>query len=74
MQRIWKQWRHFIKQNVTIFGTRQLLTLTSRLYWTYPGNKLFENSICVLPEKSDYKSFFCKGICSDYILKYKNND
>ena len=51
------------------------VTLTNKgYYWTYPGNKLFENSICVLPEKSDYKSFFCKGICSDYILKYKNND
>tara|TARA_B110000003_G_scaffold208655_1_gene207598 strand:- start:113 stop:550 length:438 start_codon:yes stop_codon:yes gene_type:complete len=48
------------------------VTLTNRgYYWTYPGKKLFENSICVLPEKSDYKNFFCKGICSDYILKYK---
>ena len=51
------------------------VTITNQgYYWTYPGNKLFENSICVLPERSDYKNFFCKGICSDYILKYKNND
>ena len=48
------------------------VTLTNKgYYWTYPGQKLFENSICVLPEKSNYKEFFCQGICSDYIMEYK---
>ena len=51
------------------------LTLTSKgYYWTYPGKKLFENSICVLPEQSNYKNYFCRGLCSDYILDYKKND
>ena len=48
------------------------VTLTNKGYfWTYPGQRLFENSICVLPEISNYNDFPCKGICSDYILKYK---
>ena len=50
------------------------MTMTNRgYYWTYPGKKLFANSICVLPEKSNYKNIICKGICSDYILKYNNS-
>ena len=50
-------------------------TLTSKGYiWTYPGKNLSNESICVLPEwhkeiKLDYKF---KGICSDYIERYKN--
>ncbi len=47
-------------------------TLTSRGYiWTYPGKELLPNSICVLPEKFDYKDFNCKGVCSDYIENFK---
>ncbi len=50
-------------------------TLTSRNYiWTYPGQKLIDNSICVLPEKisATYIKFAkCVGICSDYIARYK---
>jgi hypothetical protein len=50
-------------------------TLTSRQYiWTYPGNKLEYNSICVLPELSIYTNdelAICAGICSDNIEKYK---
>ena len=47
-------------------------TLTSKgFFWTYPGKKLMRNSICVLPEKSNYKKIDCRGICSDYIEKYK---
>lgn len=50
-------------------------TLTSRQYiWTYPGNKLKYNSICVLPELSNYSNTeleICAGVCSDYIEKYK---
>ena len=49
-------------------------TITSKGYfWTYPGKKLFKNSICVLPEKADYKKIVCRGICSDYIKKYKED-
>ena len=50
------------------------LTLTSNGYfWTFPGKKLLKNSICVLPEKTDYKEINCAGICSDFIEKYKND-
>jgi hypothetical protein len=47
-------------------------TLTSNGFiWAYPGRKLTKNSICVLPEKSDYKKIHCAGICSDFIERYK---
>ena len=47
-------------------------TITSKgFFWTYPGKKLLANSICVLPEKSNYKTIDCQGICSDYIEKYR---
>lgn len=47
-------------------------TLTSKGYiWTYPGFKLTEKSICVLPEQSKEQEFNCLGICSDFIMKYK---
>jgi hypothetical protein len=51
------------------------ITLTSNGYlWTYPGKKLTDKSIVVLPEfnfynKKDLKK--CYGICSDFILNYK---
>lgn len=48
-------------------------TLTSNnLIWTYPGNILTSESICVLPELNNKKDFGeIAGICSDYIMKYK---
>jgi len=50
------------------------VTLTSKGYlWTYPGQKLFSKSICVLPEIHGIHNFKnCSGICSDVIEKYKN--
>ena len=49
-------------------------TLTSNGYiWTYPGKELTLNSICVLPEKFNKREVNkCYGICSDFILRYKN--
>ena len=47
-------------------------TITNKgFFWTYPGKKLLTNSICVLPEKSNYEKILCKGICSDFIERYK---
>ena len=47
-------------------------TITSRGYiWSYPGKKLLDKSICVLPEKAHYEKINCIGICSDTIKKYK---
>ena len=49
-------------------------TITSKGFiWTYPGKKLLPQSICVLPESANYKKVDCLGICSDFILKYKND-
>ena len=46
-------------------------TITSKGFiWTYPGKKLLENSICVLPENANYRYINCKGICSDFIENY----
>ena len=49
-------------------------TLTSNGFiWTYPGKKLSNKSICVLPElKKNKLPKFISGICSDFIEKYKN--
>ena len=48
------------------------VTLTSKNYiWAYPGNQPMRDSISVLPELNDDNISFCKGVCSDFILKYK---
>ena len=48
------------------------MTITSKgFWWTYPGKKLFKNSICVLPEMHNQKSDICAGYCSDLIEKYR---
>jgi len=47
------------------------VTLTSSGFlWTFPGKKLTEMSICVMPEihRPDLSS--CAGICTDYPIKY----
>jgi hypothetical protein len=56
-------------------------TITSKgIIWTYPGNYINENTICVMPERymtkteiNDMKNLsVCFGICSDVISIYKN--
>ena len=37
----------------------------------HPGKKILPKSICVLPERVNYKKIDCLGICSDFIGKYK---
>lgn len=47
-------------------------TLTSKNYiWSYPSPVTFKNTICVLPELYNTKIENCRGICSDFISKYK---
>lgn len=56
------------------FHDTDAAVLTSNGYiWTYPGNVLGKNSICVLPEWNNLKleDINCLGICSDYIKNYK---
>jgi glycerophosphoryl diester phosphodiesterase len=48
-------------------------TLTSRGYfWTYPGKKLCEKSIAVLPEWGLHEESYSLslGVCTDFPLKY----
>ena len=45
-------------------------TLTSNGYiWTYPGEKLVNKSICVIPEKITEQH---SGICSDFIENFRS--
>lgn len=60
------------KNNIrSFFHDSDGATLTSDGYiWTYPGEHLTENSICVMPEKSNWKiPKNIAGVCSDYVLK-----
>lgn len=49
-------------------------TLTSKnIVWTFPGKIITKNSVCVLPENSNYSKEDiknCFGVCSDYIKNY----
>ena len=65
-----KQWNFFWHQEDDY-------TVTSGGYiWAYPGKHLTQDSICVMPEiltdpYSVEQMSTCKGICSDYIERYK---
>jgi hypothetical protein len=51
------------------------VALTSRaIMWTYPGKALTRMSVCVMPEKDNYKQDFSVsyGVCSDFIMRLKN--
>lgn len=39
--------------------------------WAYPGKQPINNSIAVMPEIHNEEVTQCKGICSDYIKRYK---
>ena len=46
-------------------------TLTSKNYiWAYPSKNVNKNTIAVLPEIYNTDVSECKGVCSDYIIKY----
>lgn len=51
------------------------LTLTSHGYiWVYPGKQPVSSSIAVMPERENDTIDKCIGVCSDYIIKYQQND
>ena len=64
-----------INNTIYFWHENDTYTLTSNnLIWTYPGMKLSNYSICVLPEECNYSNielYSCYGICSDFIKKYK---
>tara|TARA_R110002110_G_scaffold55143_5_gene157562 strand:+ start:402 stop:884 length:483 start_codon:yes stop_codon:yes gene_type:complete len=42
--------------------------------WAYPGKKLTNNAICVLPEhtkRAILEISKCKGVCTDYVYKFE---
>lgn len=48
-------------------------TLTSKNYiWAFPSKKKIKKSIDVLPEKYAIVDPGCLGICSDYVIDFKN--
>jgi len=62
-----------IKEYHYFWHENDKMTLTSKNFiWAYPTKTPIENSIAVLPElhKTNFKS--CVGICSDWVLEYKN--
>lgn len=63
----WNKLNYFWHQDDT-------LTLTSLGYiWALPGEQPIENSIAVLPDFYNDDISKCIGICSDNIIKYKEN-
>jgi hypothetical protein len=62
---------HFLLHNNIrcFFHDSDKATLTSDGYiWTYPGNKLTDRSICVMPEKDNWNlSKNIAGVCSDFV-------
>jgi hypothetical protein len=49
------------------------VTLTSKGFmWTYPGKLLTDTSICVKPEKNFKIPKIVLGVCSDYVVNYKD--
>ena len=70
---------HFIVSNYSeiecFFHDLDECTLTSKnRIWTSPGKELTQNSICVMPERTNTQARDCYGVCTDYILKYYNNE
>ena len=49
------------------------MTLTSKgEIWAFPGSQPIADSIAVLPEIHNEDVSLCKGVCSDFISKYRN--
>jgi len=65
---------HLIDFDLNVFfHTDEDVVLTSKgNLWTFPGKKVFPNSILVLPEIQSFEKIpECFGICSDYIERYR---
>ena len=58
------------------FHDNDACVLTSKnKIWTYPGNKLSQLSICVMPEHVNQKVIpQCYGVCSDFVASWKNKE
>lgn len=61
------EFNYFYHQNDDVVLTNM------NYFWTYPGKKLTNKSIAVLPEITNYSNIellSCYGICSDFINNY----
>ena len=53
---------------------KDMVTITSRGFlWAYPGSQPLKETIAVMPELFNDDTSQCLGICSDYILNFKEN-
>jgi len=66
----------FLKDDFNCFfhDIDDVVLTSNNFIWTYPGKKLTNKSIAVLPEGkySNNELIQCLGICSDHIKNYKN--
>ena len=63
---------HDIKDLNYFWHEEDTATLTSKGHvWVYPGKQPINQSIAVMPEIYNEEVTQCKGVCSDYIKKYK---
>ncbi len=66
------EWMNTIGGFTYFWHQEDTLTLTSFNHiWAYPGKQPINNSIAVMPEINNDNITACKGICSNYIQKYK---
>jgi hypothetical protein len=66
------EWMNTVGGFLYFWHQEDTLTLTSFNHiWAYPGKQPINNSIAVMPEINNDSITACKGICSDYIQKYK---
>lgn len=66
------EWFNMIKGYNYFWHEKDTLTLTSFSHiWAYPGKQPIKNSIAVMPEINNDSITVCKGVCSDYIQRYK---
>jgi hypothetical protein len=65
---------YLISNNIDIeyfYHNNDDCVLTSKnKIWTFPGKKITDKSICVMPEIFNQNPENCLGICTDYCKKY----
>ena len=67
--------KRMLQKNVHCFWHQEdKVTLTSLNHiWAYPGYQPIKDSIAVMPELCNDEIFCCKGVCSDFIERYRDD-
>lgn len=64
-----------IKNNYFFHDTDDAVLTSNLFLWTYPGKKVTNKSIAVMPEFAEgWDISECFGVCSDYVDKIKYGD